>query len=394
MKIKNFNDLAVNKLRRDALLIAEAGLEAIDTRRIILNNKIIKNLPHERIIVVAIGKCALDAAEVLEEIFRDKIKAGICLDIRKGNLKYIKSLEGDHPLSSERNIKAGKEIIKLIKKSDKKDLFLFVISGGGSALLSDQINEREILRVLFKAGANIQEINTIRKHTSGLRGGWLAKYAYPAEVMALIFSDVPGDDLQFIASGPTVKDKTTLEDAREILKKYGIKAELKATPQPAKYFVKVDNLIVASNKIALQAMRKKAKLLGYNLRIKDFKLSGRAKEIGREIVKRPGLYGGESAVEVLGKGKGGRNQELALSALENIQIGQVVLALASDGWDNSRHAGAICDIITKKKCPYYKNYLRQNNSFLYFKKTGDAIITGPTGSNVADLIIVLHERQR
>lgn len=359
MKIKNYKELACNELREKALEIAEAGLQAIDTRQAILNNKLIKNLSAQRIFVIAIGKCSYEASSALEEVL--DIYKGISLDVKKGELKKIKSIQGTHPLPSEKNIKATKEIINLLDTTREDDLVLFIISGGGSTLLCEREEEKEIVSKLLKSGKDIYEINKIRKTLSSARAGGLAKYAYPARVVSLIFSDVPGNDLAFIACGPTVQHD-----------------------QEDKYFKKVKNILFMSNKTALEAMHKKS-----GLKIITDNLQGEAKEVGAKIINQPGLYGGETTVTVKGNGKGGRNQELCLGALENINSSQLVLSIASDGWDNSSHAGAICDIMTKRKKINYKKYLKDNNSFEFFKKTGDAIITGQTGSNVSDLIIVL-----
>lgn len=366
-KIKNYKLLAKSKLRKDALDIAEAGLQAIDTRKVILNADILKNLEAKRIFVIAIGKCGLEASSALEEVLN--IYKGIALDVKEKKLKKIKSIKGTHPLPSKRNIKATRKIIKLLKTTKKDDLVLFVISGGGSTLLAERNDEEDIMKELLKSGKDIYDINKIRKTLSSARAGGLAKYAYPSKVISLIFSDVPGDDISFISSGPTVQHD-----------------------QEDKYFERVENILFVSNKLALRAMHRKARELGYDLEIKNTNLQGEARKIGPKIIDNPGLYGGETTVKVKGKGKGGRNQELCLSALSKIKRGQLILSIASDGIDNSKHAGAICDIITKESGVRSQEYLENNDSFNFFKKTKDAIITGKTGSNVSDLIIILHDK--
>jgi glycerate-2-kinase len=240
------------------------------------------------------------------------------------------------------------------------------------------------------------------------RGGFLAKYVYPAKVIALIFSDVPSNKLEFIASGPTIKDTTTVDDAKNILKKYKVESQigfnidfLIETPKQDKYFKNVENILFLSNKEALKAMADYARSLKYRAKIKTDQLKGEAQQIGRQIAfdikkeknKTVLIYGGETTVKIIGKGKGGRNQELALSALRFIDNNELVIAFASDGKDNSLVAGAIADIFTKKKAKKLnldiEKYLANNDSYSFFQKTGDFVKTGDTGSNVSDLIIAL-----
>ncbi|MBI3589513.1 MAG: DUF4147 domain-containing protein [Candidatus Liptonbacteria bacterium] len=428
MKIKNFQNLALTKTRKDALKIAEAGLEAIDTQKIIkekiqlkknslvIDQKTFSLKGVKNIYVVAIGKCAGEASLALEKVLDKKIKAGIALDVKKvTGLKIIRSLAGSHPLPSRRNTAASLQIINLIKNLAEDDLIIFLISGGGSSLLcvpkSGTCEEETLIdQKLMASGATIDEMNTVRKHLSQARGGYLAKYAYPAKSIALIFSDVVGNDLEFISSGPTVKDATTVRDALQILNKYNIQkvcsiknCGLIETPKNDEFFKKVSNLIFVSNEVALKAMAKTAKKLGYRVKICTSCLKGEARnegakiaaEINRAKPKTVLLYGGETTVNVKGKGKGGRNMELALGALSRIQKGSLVLSFASDGIDNTPLAGAICDKMTKEKAEKLKlkpiSYLAENNSYPFFKKTGDYLLTGQTGSNVSDLVIAIKE---
>ena len=240
MKIKNFDSLSVSPTRHKALLIAEAGLEAIDTTEAIITNVKVRgdnlNIVGRkyslnqigRVFVVGVGKCALEAGVALEKILGDHLHGGIIIDVKNGGyLKKLKYFKGTHPLTSEDNVKATREIVNLLNKLNEDDFLIFVISGGGSALLSypedfSYKEEVEVFKSLTKAGATIQELNTVRKHMSLARGGFLAKYAYPIQSVGLIFSDVTGDDMGFIASGPTVKDDTTIDAAAAILAKYDI----------------------------------------------------------------------------------------------------------------------------------------------------------------------------
>ena len=427
MKIKNFEQLATSSSREKILRIAEAGLEAIDTQKVIKDTVVCKDgfitvsdslyniEDFQRVLVVGIGKSSFDAAKALEEIACDKISGGIVLDIRGGKLDKIESLVGDHPFPSEKNIEYTKKIIDLLKTTNENDLVIFIISGGGSSLLCQpdkMICQREIdlAQRLFENGVTIHEINTIRKHLSLARGGNLAKYAYPAKVISLIFSDIPGDDLEFVASGPTYKDTTTVKDAETILRKYKMDPSnfnLIETPKDPKYFNKVTNILVSSNDKALKAMAKKAQEFNYDTKLDPYTshsyIIGEAKIVGKQIAKmiskkpeRSALvFGGETTVKVNGRGRGGRNQELALSAIEELCQGCTIISMASDGIDNCNHAGAIVDHQTKLKAQQLgldiKEYLEENDSCSFFEFTKDHILTGHTGSNVADLIIAIKD---
>ena len=328
----------------------------------------------------------------------------------------IKSFEGSHPLPSETNVKAAKEIVAILSNLNENDFVIFIVSGGGSTLLclpEDRACEEEakIFHALMDAGADIREINVVRKHLSLARGGHLAKYAFPARGVSLIFSDVPGNNIQFIASGPTVKDETTIEDAEKILKKYDIpriceipECGLIETPKENKFFNSVENIIVVSNEIALQAMAQKAKELGFEAKIKTNSLIGRTREAAKNIIeelhaaeaKTVFLYGGETTLVMHStKSRGGRNLYFALSALRYLKDDELIVGLASDGRDNGDFAGAICDKITKEKAFAEKldiiEYIEANNEYPFFEKVGDYILTGVTGSNISDLIIAIKD---
>ena len=253
------------------------------------------------------------------------------------------------------------------------------------------------MKRLIAVGATISEINTVRKHLSLLRGGQLLKYSYPARSVSLIFSDVPGNDLGFVASGPTVFDETTVKDAKKILDKYEIWEDcttlgcgLLETTKDKKYFEKATNVLAVSNMLALKAMHDEAKRLGFEARIVTDRFEGEAREIGQNIVEDINrsphnsglLYGGESTVTIDHVGRGGRNCELALSALRFLGNNEGVVALASDGRDNGVYAGAIADKEGKEKADDLKldikQYLANHDSALFFEKTGlyteDAVI--------------------
>ena len=422
-KIKNFAELAMNKDRKTALLVMEAGLKAIDTATLMKKNfRLQKNAlkikeqkislqSGGRILAVGVGKCSYKAAMVLENILGERLEGGVVVDTRVGDgLKKIRALQGDHPMPSEWNINAAGEIIAKLSGLKKEDLVIMIISGGGSTMLCQPQNltcqeETKILSCLFKEGASIKEINTVRKHVSLARGGYLAQYAYPAKVVSLIFSDVPGNNLEFVASGPTFRDNTGIGEAKAVLKKYAVEEKsgiseirLLETPKDEKYFSQVKNILFASNKLALSAMAREAERRGLSAKIVNETLVGEVRQTGAEILrelrqqdpKKVLLFGGETTVLVKGEGRGGRNQEMALALLPAVESEEMVITMASDGCDNTDSAGAICDIITRhkaeKKGMNSAEFLAQNNSYEFFKETGDFLLTGPTGSNVSDLI--------
>ena len=426
--IKNINKLATSKLRKDALDILEEGYQALVTSRLI-NSKIRvqdgniclkgENVclnDFENIYLIAVGKCAVSSAKVFEELLGDKITEGIVLDVKNGEFKYLLSEAGTHPLPSEKNIFVTNSIINILKKATKKDLVLALISGGGSSLMfapyeTDYKNQIQFIDELMKKGASIHELNIVRKHISQIKGGQFAKFAYPSRVVSVILSDVPGDDLSVVASGPTVIDKSTIKDAETVLEKYEmidfaklLEIKLHETPKEKKYFEKVDNILLGSNKVALEAMKQKAEELGYNTYIEDTKLEGEARMVGKNLISKEylplscHLWGGETTVRVKNnQGMGGRNQEFVLGALPYIKDRMVVIGAASDGWDNSNIAGAIADYDLYAKvldegidC---EKYLEENNSYNFFKQVGGHIDTGRTGSNVADLYMVLVGEQ-
>ena len=413
-KIQNLSELAKTPLRKAALEIAEAGLQAIDTRKVVEEGLAKLNLPldsNERLFVVGIGKCATQGVLALEKVLGAKITDGLVLDIQEGQFQKVRFLQGDHPFSTERDQEATKAIIAFLKQMTENDVVLFLISGGGSALLCQPEkhtceHEEEIIKHLFTKGVAIQELNIVRKHLSLARGGYLAEYAYPAKVISLIFSDVPGNDVGVVSSGPTMFDKSTRDDAKEVLEKYGVgqyEKFLIETPKDKKYFEKVQNILFVSNRTALYAMAQKAKELGFEPHIKTAELTGEARDVAKELVeelhKAPSksvlLYGGETTVMVKKAGKGGRNLELALSALKFVQDDELLLSIASDGRDNTEYAGAIADSVAKehaaKKHLEVEEYLEENKSFSFFEETGDYVVTGNTGSNVSDLIIAIKE---
>lgn len=427
--IKNFNNLATTPARTSLLTIAEAGYQSIKTSKVIRDSVVLNgdvltvqgsdfNLKeYENIYVVGIGKCAYDSAVELESVLGERLAGGIVLDVRGGNdLKKIKNRIGTHPYPSDENVKYTKELLDMAEKVTEHDLVLMIISGGGSTLLCQPeshsvSDEKALVKYLFKAGATIEELNIIRKHISKARGGHLAaKYAH-ARVIGLLFSDVPGDDMSTISSAPSILDTTTVEDAKKVFKKYSAENsgfsidDLFETPKDEDIFKNVNNFLILKNSTALEAMKKQAEDLGYVAKIKETKLQGEARVVGQELVndiktakaRTVHLYGGETTVTISGPGKGGRNQEMSLSALSVVDEDELLLSLASDGHDNTDFAGGIADKYTKGKAEDAKlnpkDFLYTNDSYTFFHSLQQGIVTGYTGANVADLIIVMkHER--
>ena len=426
MLIKNYKKIAKNEERKIVLEMIENGLQAIQPEKII-NSKIRldqqKNLlsinqyqldlnKFKRIFVFGIGKASFKATQALEKILGQRINDGVLIDTHPKKLKYIKTFQGTHPLPSNKNKIATKKLEKLLEKTTKDDLVIGIITGGGSALLCDyRVTLKNLIKIfndLLKSGANIEEINTIRKHFSKIHGGWLAQKIYPATGLSLIISDVPSNNLSFIASGPTYLDKTTLKDAQKIIRQYHLSAieklseQMMETPKEKKYFRKIKNILIGDNHTALQAMAQTAQKKHIKkIKIIQRGLKGEAKKCGEKIVnlikkEKPStvfLLGGETNVKVEGDGIGGRNQELALGALKNIETGIVLASFASDGRDNTDLAdGAIIDFSTKEKVEKLnlsiQDSLKNNDSYHFFKKTGDLILTGQLDSNVSDLTIV------
>lgn len=420
MVIKNTAKLATTEIRRDTIAIAEAGYDSINmidlfSRDVMLDDDILSvsgklfNLKnYENIYVVGIGKASALAAAVIEALLTpERITAGIVVDITTHPLRKIKSFRGTHPLPSDQNIYATEQIIRMLRSAGKKDLVISIICGGGSSLLCKPatltcLELQFITSMLLRAGANISQINTIRKHLSLVHGGHLARYAYPAEVLSLITSDVPGDNLEMIASGPTIRDTTTLSTAKNLAKKFSLPdIELMETPKDPKYFRHVSNILIASGSKVVTAMAGKAHELGYKPRIYSKSLSGLADVVGPQLAKavRPGealLACGETEVVVTHPGQGGRNQDVALSALPHLPVDTAIASCASDGKDNLPVAGAICDSDLSKSRAQKAGIdptesVKLNRSYLALRKMGDLLHTNRVTANVSDFIIVLRK---
>ena len=375
-------------------------------------------------------------AEALEQILGDYIKDGI-VNVplgSEGKTEIIRLHHASHPVPDKDSIKGTMQMLEIAEKADKNDLVICLISGGGSSLIALPANgisltdKKRITEMLLKSGAAIDEVNTVRKHISQVKGGWLAKKIYPATILNLILSDVVGDQLEFIASGPTVPDSTTFNDAINVLKKYnlwdkspisirkflsyGKRGIVSETPKPNdEIFQRVFNVIIGNNRTASSAACYYLKSNGLNTLLLTTMLEGEARHVGiimasiaREIrfsgnpLKKPAaiVAGGETTVTVRGKGLGGRNQELVLAAVPKIHgtDGTVLASMSSDGIDGPVNAaGAIADGKTLAKALRKglipEKYLAENNSYNFFSKLGDTIISGPTNTNVNDICVII-----
>ena len=416
MFVKNFDQLATTPQRKVVLQLIEEALSSIQSENVIGKNVKVENnklkiidksfdlANFERIFLIGFGKGSAKNSKLIEEKLGEKLTEGYVIDASSESFSRIQFTQGTHPLPSQTNLDFVDKVLEKINNLTEKDLVIVVITGGGSALFeSPNIPLERLISIddaLLKSGANISEMNTIRKHLSKVKGGNLAKYLYPARVLGVIASDVPGNDLSVISSGPTVKDPTTIEDALSILKKYNInvpKDDLIETPKEDKYFEKVSNILILSNQTALEAMREKAQDLGFKTNIFSNKFQGEARNAGSDLVSKTApnsilLVGGETTVKVTGSGEGGRNQEVVLGALGNLDYKTAICSFDSDGWDNYPFAGAIGDINTINKAKEVnldpQDFLNSNNSLEFFQKTGDGIETGRLPSNISDLIIV------
>lgn len=429
MLIKNLESLTTSPARRAALEVIEAGLQAIQPERVVeqveIEGGILRvqenrtHLGHsgldpesiridlsnfDEVVLLGFGKGSARMAELLSLKLGTHLTRGWVIDVVGGEAEKIAFTIGTHPLPSETNVLFTRSVLQELKTLTEKTLVLVVVCGGGSALFEDPVVPMDTLiavnQRLQKSGADIFAMNAVRKHISRVKGGGLAKALFPARVVSLLFSDVLGNDMTVIASGPTVLDKSTTEDAWNVVEKYqlGLKREdLVETPKEANCFERVSNTIVLSNMTALVAMQTAAEQLGYATRIVSDQLSGEAREVGEQLIRQaqaPGVFiwGGETTVTVKGKGMGGRNQEVVLGALPSLGD-QIVVAINSDGWDNSEHAGAIGDHTTLTKAQEMgltvDSFLANNNGYEFFQQVGGGIMTGRLPSNVGDLFLVV-----
>lgn len=418
IQIKNLSGLASTASRENALTIISAGLAAVATtdvlkRQVKLNGSTLTIKNHavnlddfKRMFLIGIGKAASEAALFLENILGERITAGVVLDLKTERYNRLQSYAAHHPRPSSENIAASKKIVELARNISPSDLVLMIVSGGGSAMMcwpeTECDDSIKLYDAFLKTGGNIRELNTVRKHISGLKGGGLAKLFYPAKILGLIFCDIAGNHYDEVASGPTYQDKTTLSDAENVIKKYRLpELKLNETSKEEKYFANVTNIPLVSNETALKAMAEKAAELGLKPTIVSAAIADPATATIAAFRETPLNYnailgGGEISVTVKqGGGTGGRNLILALEFASALKPGETFVSLASDGLDNSDTAGAIVDsqtIVNAQKLGLdYRVHLEKMDSYDFFLKTGDLIFSGPTGANVADLMLLLRE---
>jgi glycerate 2-kinase len=415
--------------RKHALRIFQAALNAanaenavarhleFDGETLVAGRRRYRLARFDRIQVIGAGKAGASMARAVERLLGRRIAGGFVnvKDAGGVRLRRIMLHESGHPIPDERGQEGAQHIADIARNAGERDLLICLISGGASALAplpSPPISLSQMQEVtgrLLRAGATIHELNTVRKHVEELKGGQLAKLAWPATIIALILSDVVGDDLDVIGSGPTVADTSTVKDAQEIFRKYGIDPlPLHETP---KQLERVQNLVVGSNRQAMDAAAKEARALGYRTMVLSSMIEGEACEIARmhaaivkEIrangrpVRAPAciLSGGETTVTVRGSGLGGRNQEFVLAAAIALEgFGPVtIFSAGTDGSDGPTDAaGAIADERTVARAGAMgmnaRWYLAENDSYRFFEKLEGLVKTGPTGTNVMDVRIIL-----
>jgi hydroxypyruvate reductase len=417
--------LATTEKKKDCLEILEAGLQAADPKNIItkyvtpneirIKDKVINIGKYSNIYSVAFGKAGDSMTRALNAIV--PIKSGIIV-IPKGSKAKIKGkkfqiFNSRHPQPDKTSVKATKEVMKFIQNKRSNELIIFLVSGGGSSLLAmpDEItldDKIHVTNLLLKTGVTIQEFNCIRKHLSKIKGGKLIENM-KCHGISLVMSDVEGDDLSSIASGTTYMDDTTYADALEIIDKYKIRWKIPTevlqilekrlnekrceTPKKAQ----IENHIIANNNDCLQAMQKKADEIGY--KVSTMQIFGDIKETVPKILENISyeqntclIFGGEPTVKVLGKGMGGRNQELVLRLLKNTQKAKkiVIASMGTDGIDgNSIFAGAITENI-KVDLDVMKEFLKNSDSGRFFQKQKGNIITNFTHTNLMDIGLILR----
>lgn len=420
--------------RKHALQIFRAALAAADPQEAVLRHlkfdgwtltagrKKYSLKKFDSIQVIGAGKASASMARAVERLLGRRI-AGGWINVKDGHTAHLRRIhqqECGHPVPDERGVEGARRMEEIARQAGPRDLLIAVISGGASALTPAPVppmslaQKQELTKKLLACGATIHEINTVRKHLSSFKGGQLAKLAYPATTIALILSDVIGDDLDVIGSGPTVGDRSTIADARAVLAKYGIaqSAEFHETPKPDDpAFEKVQNIIVGSNEQAIDAAARQAKALGYRTLVLSTRIEGETRDvagvhaaIAKEILatarplRAPAcvLSGGETTVTIQGTGLGGRNQEFVLAAAIALEgAGPVtVLSAGTDGTDGPTDAaGAIGDSTTVERARASgldaAQFLANNDSYHFFEGIEGLVKTGPTGTNVMDVRVVL-----
>ncbi len=385
---------------------------------------------HGRVHVLGCGKASGAMAAVAEEVVGDRIVDGFVV-VKDGygvRVRRVEVSEAGHPVPDERGLAACARLLELARSAREDDLVLFLVSGGGSALTPAPAppitlaEKQEVTRLLLASGATIGELNAVRKHLSLFKGGQLARAAWPATVLTLALSDVIGDPLDVIASGPTVPDPTTFADAREVLVRRGVagrvpasiarrfeaglRGEIEETPKPGdRLFGRVTTIVIGNNGLITDAAVATACRLGYRPHLATRELQGEARDVARDLVARARrleppaclIAGGETTVTVTGRGKGGRCQEFALSAaLELLPTDRItILAAGTDGTDGPTDAaGAIVDAGSVGRGAAAgadaRQALKDNDAYRFLGASGDLLVSGPTRTNLLDLYVVLR----
>lgn len=457
-------------LLRDAENIYRAALASVDPARLVKNHvsrtgsristggETYDLDDYANVFMAAFGKSAFPMARSLANILGGRLTKGIVISPGADHFPSagITFLRASHPSPDAGSVQGGKKVMALAKAAGGKDLIFMLVSGGGSSLLALPAkgiplkDKRAVGDRLIKAGADIRELNTVRKHISGIKGGWLAKAAYPASIVSLVISDVIGDDLGTIASGPAHWDPTTFEDARRVLKKHGIwetcppavarhiekgvQGEAPETPKENEpWFPNVRTSIIGDNETALESAEKAARRMGFQTIRPASADSGEARVAARKYIREfrrlladPAigdtpvcmLAGGELTVRVRGRGKGGRNTEFVLATLNEIQRREnvpyfgspatgpagirttavlndwLILSMGTDGIDGPTDAAGAWagpDTICRARDAGLnsRRFLLTNDSYNFFKNAGGLIMTGPTGTNVMDIRVFL-----
>ena len=420
-------------LRRQALSIFRAALAAADPKDAVLRHLRGRDFSSYRhIYVIGAGKAGASMALAAERVLGRRITAGL-VNVKYGNAAKLRRIELNpcgHPLPDEAGVAGSTRIAEIASHAGEGDLVLCLISGGASALLPlpaapiTLTEKQATTQLLLACGATIHEFNAVRKHLSRIKGGQLARLAAPAAVVSLLLSDVVGDDLDVIGSGPTAPDQSTFAGALAILRKFdlvvrvpatvrerleqGVRGELPETPKAGdRLFRGVRNVLVGNSRLALDAAARRARALGFRTLVLASEIQGETREIARmhaaiareivstgQPVKAPAciVTGGETTVTLRGDGLGGRNQEFVLAAaLEIAGLRNVtVFSAGTDGSDGPTDAaGAIADGDTLRRNPDARLFLDRNDSYRYFQSLHDLVITGPTNTNVMDVRILL-----
>jgi glycerate 2-kinase len=419
-------------LRPQAFRIFRAALKAADPYQAVLRHLRIDPEPYRNIFVIGAGKASAQMARAIERLLGARISGGL-ISVKDGHgakLRRIEVHECGHPVPDARGVAGARRIAQIAIQAGPDDLVICLISGGASALLPlpappiTLAEKQKTTRLLLHCGASIHEVNCVRKHISRIKGGQLARLAYPATLLTVILSDVIGDDLDVIGSGPTVPDRSTFADARAIFEKYRIWSKLpfsvrdrlssavEETPKPGdKIFENTNNIIVGSNALAVNAAALEARRLGFHTLVLSTFVEGEAREVARvhaaiaKEIRATGrplqtpacvISGGETTVTIRSNGLGGRNQEFALAAALDIAglRDVAILSAGTDGTDGPTDAaGAIAYGTTLLRAEKLgldaAAFLANNDSYRFFETTGDLIKTGPTGTNVADVQVIL-----